>query len=94
MAMVKAVRLISRGPGPDLRPRVRSRAREHRGLAVGRLIEAADATGEPFGYDSVLRTLQGSSPDASAADVRNRLLATVERHVGSQPPGDHQGRCS
>lgn len=52
------------------------------------LIEAADATGEPFGYDSVLRSLQGFPPGASAADVRNRLLAMVERHVGSQPPGD------
>lgn len=52
------------------------------------LIEAADATGEPFGYDSVLKTLQGFPPGASAADVRNRLLAAVERHVGSQPPGD------
>jgi len=52
------------------------------------LIEAADAAGEPFGYDSVLRTLQGFPDDVSAADVRNRLLAGVERHVGSQPPGD------
>ena len=52
------------------------------------LIEAADATGEPFGYDNILRALQGFPPDASAADVRNRLLAAVERHVGSQPPGD------
>jgi HAMP domain-containing protein len=52
------------------------------------LIEAADATGEPFGYDSILQSLQGFPHDASAADVRNRLLAAVERHVGSQPPGD------
>jgi HAMP domain-containing protein len=52
------------------------------------LIEAADATGEPFGYDSVLRVFQGFPDDVSAADVRNRLLAAVERHVGSQPPGD------
>jgi serine phosphatase RsbU (regulator of sigma subunit) len=52
------------------------------------LIEAADAAGEPFGYDNVLRTLQGFPDDVSAADVRNRLLAGVERHVGSQPPGD------
>ena len=52
------------------------------------LIEAADATGEPFGYDSVLRTLQGFPADVSAADVRNRLLARVGAHVGSQPPGD------
>lgn len=52
------------------------------------LIEAADAAGEPFGYDSVLRTLHGFPDDVSAADVRNRLLAGVERHVGSQPPGD------
>jgi serine phosphatase RsbU (regulator of sigma subunit)/type II secretory pathway pseudopilin PulG len=52
------------------------------------LIEAANASGDPFGYDSVLQTLQGFPPGASAADVRNRLLAAVERHVGSQPPGD------
>lgn len=52
------------------------------------LIEAADASGEPFGYDNILRTLHGFPHDASAADVRNRLLAAVERHVGSQPPGD------
>lgn len=52
------------------------------------LIEAADATGEPFGYDSILAALQGFPADVSAADVRNRLLARVERHVGTQPPGD------
>jgi len=52
------------------------------------LIEAANAAGDPFGYDSILRTLQGFPADASAADVRNRLLAAIERHVGSQPPGD------
>ena len=46
------------------------------------LIEAADTNGEPFGYDSILRTLQGGPHDASAADVRNRLLAAIERHVG------------
>jgi len=52
------------------------------------LIEAADATGEPFGYDNILKSLQGFPHDASAADVRNRLLAAIERHVGGQPPGD------
>lgn len=52
------------------------------------LIEAANAAGDPFGYDTVLQTLQGFADDVSAADVRNRLLAAIERHVGSQPPGD------
>lgn len=52
------------------------------------LIEAANAEGDPFGYDTVLQTLQGFADDVSAADVRNRLLAAIERHVGSQPPGD------
>ncbi len=52
------------------------------------LIEAANAAGDPFGYDNILQTLQGFPDDVSAADVRNRLLAAIERHVGSQPPGD------
>ena len=52
------------------------------------LIEAANAQGDPFGYDNVLRTLQGFPADVSAADVRNKLIATIERHVGTQPPGD------
>ncbi len=52
------------------------------------LIEAADAAGDPFGYDTVLRTLQGFPAGTSAADVRNRLVTAVERHVGTQPPGD------
>jgi serine phosphatase RsbU (regulator of sigma subunit) len=52
------------------------------------LIEAANAAGDPFGYDTVVQTLQGFADDVSAADVRNRLLAAIERHVGSQPPGD------
>jgi len=52
------------------------------------LIEAADAAGDPFGYDSILQTLQGFPAETSAADVRNRLVTAIERHVGTQPPGD------
>lgn len=52
------------------------------------LIEAADATGEPFGYDNVLLAFTGMPGEPGAADVRNRLLARVERHVAGQPPGD------
>lgn len=52
------------------------------------LIEAADAKGEPFGYDSVLHAFEGIPGEPGAADVRNRLLARVERHVAGQPPGD------
>jgi sigma-B regulation protein RsbU (phosphoserine phosphatase) len=54
------------------------------------LIEATNADGEPFGYESVMKALarpEGSGGD-SAAEIRNRLLATVERHAGSEPPGD------
>jgi serine phosphatase RsbU (regulator of sigma subunit) len=52
------------------------------------LIEAADATGEPFGYDNVLHAFTGMSGEMRASDVRDRLLARVERHVAGQPPGD------
>jgi serine phosphatase RsbU (regulator of sigma subunit) len=52
------------------------------------LIEAADPTGEPFGYDNVLLAFTGIPGEPGAADVRNRLLARVERHVAGQPPGD------
>jgi serine phosphatase RsbU (regulator of sigma subunit) len=52
------------------------------------LIEAADARGEPFGYESVAKVLEAIPGEPGAAQVRNRLLAAVERHVGSQPPND------
>jgi serine phosphatase RsbU (regulator of sigma subunit) len=53
------------------------------------LIEAAGADGEPFGYDAVLRALRGTGKGGdNAADVRNRLLAAVDRYVGDEPPSD------
>jgi serine phosphatase RsbU (regulator of sigma subunit) len=51
------------------------------------LIEATNASDEPFGYDSVTLALAGAAGD-SAADIRNRLLAAVERHTAGQPAGD------
>jgi serine phosphatase RsbU (regulator of sigma subunit) len=56
------------------------------------LIEAAGANGEPFGYDAVLTALgkggKASKGGDTAADVRNRLLAAVDRYVGDEPPSD------
>jgi len=53
------------------------------------LIEATNASGEPFGYDAVLKALQGTGKGGNnAADVRNRLLAAVDRYVGDEPPSD------
>jgi serine phosphatase RsbU (regulator of sigma subunit) len=53
------------------------------------LIEATNAGGEPFGYDAVLKALQGNGKGGNnAADVRNRLLAAVDRYVGDEPPSD------
>ncbi len=51
------------------------------------LIEATNAADEPFGYESVAQTLAGT-PGESAVDVRNRLLAAVERHAGGQALAD------
>ncbi len=50
------------------------------------LIEAAGASGDPFGYERVREALAGPAP--SAALVRDRLLAAVDRHVGGRPPDD------
>lgn len=54
------------------------------------LIEATDAAGEPFGYDNVERALAGPAGPAheTAAEIRDRLLAEVDRHAGGQPLGD------
>jgi serine phosphatase RsbU (regulator of sigma subunit) len=53
------------------------------------LIEATNAGGEPFGYDAVLQALRGTGKGGNnAADVRNRLLAAVDRYVGDEPPSD------
>jgi serine phosphatase RsbU (regulator of sigma subunit) len=51
------------------------------------LIEATNSGDEPFGYDSVVRILAGS-PGESAVEIRNRLLAAVERHAAGHPAGD------
>src|SRR4030095_3291675 len=51
------------------------------------LIEATNAAGEPFGYDSVTAALAGPAGER-AADVRTRLLAAVERHAAGHPAGD------
>jgi serine phosphatase RsbU (regulator of sigma subunit) len=56
------------------------------------LIEAANSGGDPFGYDAVLKALHGDGRGGkggdNAADVRTRLLAAVDRHVGDEPPSD------
>jgi sigma-B regulation protein RsbU (phosphoserine phosphatase) len=51
------------------------------------LIEATNAADEPFGYDSVIKVLRGVAGE-SAADIRNRLLAAVERHTAGHPLSD------
>lgn len=51
------------------------------------LIEAVNGAGEPFGYDSIAKALAGKVGE-SAAEVRNRLLAAVERHAAGQPAND------
>jgi sigma-B regulation protein RsbU (phosphoserine phosphatase) len=51
------------------------------------LIEATNAADEPFGYDSVKRTLAGIEGE-SAVSIRNRLLAAVEAHTAGHPPAD------
>jgi HAMP domain-containing protein len=51
------------------------------------LIEATNAAGEPFGYEKVIEALAGVEGDG-AAQVRDRLLAAVERYAAGEPPGD------
>lgn len=51
------------------------------------LIEATNAADEPFGYDSVKRVLAGVEGE-SAIDIRNRLLAAVDRHTAGHPLSD------
>ena len=50
------------------------------------LIEAADVSGEPFGYERVETALGGAA--GSAAEVRDRLVEAVERHISGQPAED------
>jgi len=53
------------------------------------LIEATNPGGEPFGYEAVLKALHGNGRGGTnAADVRNRLLAAVDRYAGDEPPSD------
>jgi serine phosphatase RsbU (regulator of sigma subunit) len=53
------------------------------------LIEATNPGGEPFGYEAVLKALRGNGKGGTnAADVRNRLLAAVDRYAGDEPPSD------
>ena len=49
------------------------------------LIETADESGEPFGFDKVEESLRGGG---SATAVRDRLLAAVAAHAAGQPPAD------
>jgi len=51
------------------------------------LIEATNAADEPFGYDSVKQVLAGAAGE-SAIEIRNRLLAAVERHTAGHPLQD------
>jgi HAMP domain-containing protein len=51
------------------------------------LIEATNAADEPFGYDAVKATLRGVAGE-SAIDIRNRLLAAVDRHTAGHPLSD------
>lgn len=50
------------------------------------LIEANNGDDEPFGYEATVTALEGSAH--SAREVRDRLLAAVERHAGGEPPED------
>jgi len=59
------------------------------------LIEALDADDEPFGYDLVVDTLRDLALAAEAAgrgltadEVRDGLVAAVERHTGGRPADD------
>jgi len=51
------------------------------------LIEATNAADEPFGYDNVKQVLAGAAGE-SAIEIRNRLLAAVERHTAGHPLQD------
>jgi serine phosphatase RsbU (regulator of sigma subunit) len=50
------------------------------------LIEATNGTDDVFGYDAVVQALEG--PAGSPMQVRDRLLAAIERHVEGRPPED------
>ena len=50
------------------------------------LIEASDASHEPFGYERLARSLEGDA--TSPAEARDRLLAAVAEHTGGYPADD------
>ncbi len=50
------------------------------------LIEATNERDEPFGYEGVLRSLDGQ--DTNPAAVRDRLLAALDEHTGGEAPDD------
>jgi sigma-B regulation protein RsbU (phosphoserine phosphatase) len=50
------------------------------------LIEALDPSGEPFGYDRIRQAL--NAPAGGASEVRDRLLAAVDRHTRGLPASD------
>ncbi|HEX6900981.1 MAG TPA: SpoIIE family protein phosphatase [Thermoanaerobaculia bacterium] len=53
------------------------------------LIEATNATEEPFGYENVKRVLAGAEGESAAA-IRDRLLHAVAGHTQGVPVGDDQ----
>ncbi len=50
------------------------------------LIEAATASGDPFGYERIAKSLAG--PVASPEEARDHLLAAVEKFTGGHPAED------
>lgn len=50
------------------------------------LIEALDPSGEPFGYERIRQAL--NAPAGTASDVRERLLAAVDKHARGLPASD------
>ncbi len=50
------------------------------------LIEASNARGEPFGYESVVAALSG--PADSAGQIRDRLLSAIADHTAGHPAED------
>lgn len=52
------------------------------------LIEAVNPDGEPFDYGGIQQTLTDIGWGATATEVRDGLLADVERHAAGEPFGD------
>ena len=50
------------------------------------LIEATNSQSEPFGYEAVVGSLEGTA--VSAAVVRDRLLDALKKHTDGQPAED------